>query len=164
MRVLVVVFSVLTFCGCAVVTTSSSPVLVSKPALSEDRIQNWKWMIGRWYGSQPIDGGGVRQQLTERNGDGTYRITMRYVDANGKLKEGVEVGQWGIVGPVYFSIFRGWVKNGMFTPSSPSEPYNYDAYEVLLLTDDRFQYKSYSTGSIYTLEKVSEKFVLPDLL
>lgn len=149
--------------GCQSVHTSTNQVSTVKADLSESQEKIWKKMIGRWYGSQPTKEGGTRQQITERYSDGTYKITIKNITKSGELNISSEVGQWGVVARVYFSIFRGWITENGIVPSDPSDPYNYDAYEILELTDESFKYKSYSSGTIYSLKKVENDFEFPNI-
>ena len=162
-KILVVLLFALGSVGCQSIHTSVEKVSTIKQEMSESQEQRWQFMVGRWYGSQPAKSGGTRQQIMERFPDGTYKITVRHVKKSGDSETNSEVGQWGIVGPVYFSIFRGWVKNYGIEPSDTSDPYNYDAYEIIELTNTDFKYKSYSSGTIFTLKKVGSDFEFPKL-
>jgi len=149
--------------GCQSKYTSNQQVSSVKPRLSIDQRQRWDLMVGRWYGSQPTKQGGTRQQLMERYSDGTYKIILKHISLGGKERFNSEVGQWGVVGPVYFSIFRGWVEEWGVKPSDTSDPYNYDGYEIIELDTKVFKYKSYSSGVIYTLRKVGKEFIFPTI-
>ena len=119
-------------------------------------------MVGKWYGNQPTKDGGLRQQLIQRAPDGTYGITFRVTNQDGEIIEQTEVGQWGVSGPVYFSIFRGWLDGDEFIPADSADPYNYDAYRILTLTSDFFEYEHVTTGNRFTLERVSNDFDFPE--
>lgn len=149
--------------SCQSIHTSGEKVSTIKEEISESQEQRWQFMVGRWYGSQPAKSGGTRQQIMERFPDGTYKITVRHVTESGDSETNSEVGQWGIVGPVYFSIFRGGVNSYGVEPSDTSNPYNYDAYEIIELTDSAFVYKSYSSGTVFALKKVGSEFDFPKL-
>jgi hypothetical protein len=73
-----------------------------------------------------------------------------------------EVGLWGISGPVYFTITRGWVRDQRFSPADPTQATFYDAYEILELSKDKFRYKSFVIGDEYTEKRVSDSFSFPE--
>src|SRR3546814_1959176 len=70
--------------------------------------------VGRWYGEEPEPGGITRRWVVDAFPDGVFRITFRFYDADGSYREQVEVGEWGISGPVYFLSTKGWVDDGTF--------------------------------------------------
>ena len=120
-------------------------------------------MIGKWYGSQPTKEGGVKKWIVERMSPGTYKIVFRIYEKDAtSYWEQIEVGEWGVSGPVYFSILRGWVKDGKLTPADPTDPFNYDAYKIISLTDEKFEYENYDSGDVYGIKKVPISFDFPD--
>ena len=119
-------------------------------------------MVGMWYGDQPTKDGGRRQWLLERNVDGTYHINFRTTQKNGTINDDAEFGQWAISGPVYFSSFRGWVRETGVKPSDPSNSYNYDAYRIIQLNNEVFEYEHFSTGNRFTVRRVPANFQIPE--
>ncbi len=145
--------------GCASTTqTSSRPVSSVKPAVALSQEEQWHMMVGKWYGEQPTKEGGIRKWLVERFINGTYRIDFRISKEDGTVDVLAEVGEWGISGPVYFSSFRGWVHGERIERSDRSDPYNYDAYRILQLSDTVFEYQHYSTGNHFLVRKVAPDF------
>jgi len=155
-----------TACSSAVVPTqlitSEQTINAAKPALDPAQKKTWDLMIGKWYGSQPTKNGGVKKEIMERAPDGSYMVTFRNYDKLGNFKDTVEAGHWGVSSPIYFVIFRGWIKGEGFQPADPQDSYNYDAYEIINLTDSVFEYKSYNSGNTYTLHKVAADFSFPE--
>jgi len=144
--------------GCASTLTSNEIVLVDKPLLNMNQKEKWNKMTGKWYGEQKNKDGGVTKWIKEASHDGSYKIVFRTYLKYGGFSERVEMGQWGVSGPVYFSIYRGHVVGEMIIKEDPSNPYNYDTYEILELSDKLFKYKHYDTGGVYTVKKVSDDF------
>jgi hypothetical protein len=153
-----IVISFAFFSGCSTVVTSNEEIQAVKELENSDRSKKWSLMTGRWYGNQPTKDGGRREQITEKYSDGSYKIDFRIHKSDESFDDHSEVGYWGVSGPIYFSIFKGWLHNGQISPASPSDPYNYDAYEIISLNEKEFKYKSFSSGNIYTLIKVDAKF------
>mgnify|MGYP003386670841 FL=1 len=160
-RILIVAIGLL-LSGCASLYTSSEKVTDDKPYLSKSQKETWGLMIGKWYGSQPTTTGNRKDQITEHLPDGTYRIRFRVVSEDNKVRETIEVGQWGVSGPIYFAIFRGWLKDGKLEPSRTSDPYNYDAYRMINLTNKKFEYEHMSTGTKYVINKMPSDFEFPN--
>ncbi len=152
----------LTLTGCATTNTSSDAVTSQKPSLTLSQKETWNLMIGKWYGSQPTKDGGEKKEIMERSPQGTYQTTFRIYGKNGKYKEQAEAGHWGVSGPVYFTIFRGWVKGDQLSPSNPTDPYNYDAYKIIKLNNDVFEYENYSSGNKYVNKRVPNDFQFPN--
>jgi hypothetical protein len=131
-----------------------------KPESADEAVARRDIMIGKWLGEAPTKDGGVRRWLAERFEDGTYRVIFQLFQGTADYHEQVEVGHWGIVGPIYFTIYRGYIFDGEFVPVDPSDPDVYDAYEILELGDDRLRYRSYSSGSEFRLRKVADNYRL----
>ncbi len=148
--------------GCSSIYTSSEKITDNKPYLSKSQKETWGLMVGKWYGSQPTTSGGRKNEIMERHLDGTYRIKFRVVSKDHIVKESVEVGHWGVSGPIYFSIFRGWLKGEKLTSSRGSDPYNYDAYRIINLTNESFEYEHISTGTKFVVSKVPSDFDFPN--
>lgn len=147
--------------GCDTPDTSNTIITASKSNADISQQERWQLMIGKWYGKQPTKDGGIKHELMNRAPDGTYIIQFLIEDKNGSKKKQVEVGHWGVSGSIFFSIFRGWIRdNGQLSPSNPSDAYNYDAYQIIELNEEKFHYKHVSTGNEYTVLKVAPDFEL----
>jgi len=148
--------------GCATTNTSTVEITSEKPSLTLSQEETWNLLTGKWYGSQPTKDGGQKQEIMERSPQGTYKITFRVYDKDGNLKEQSEAGHWGVSGPVYFTIFRGWVEGDRLSPSNPADPYNYDAYRIIKLDNEVFEYENYSSGNKYVIKRVPNDFQFPN--
>lgn len=142
--------------------TSKDPILSESEESSYTEVKNRSLMLGRWFGQQSTTEGGIRQQINERKKDGTYRVTFRLKNTASEITEDIEVGQWGLSGPIYFSTFTGSVKNGKLHPANPDSATHYNAYKILALDEEMFKYQSYTSKSVYTLKKVDANFKFPD--
>lgn len=117
-------------------------------------------MLGKWYGDLPTKEGGRKQWTIERAHDGTYRIDFLVTKSDGSTQQHSEAGHWGVAGNIYFSIYRGAIDNGQFYPSNPNDPYNYDAYNIIGLTAESFEYQNIDSKNKYTVKKVPSNFLL----
>lgn len=118
-------------------------------------------LAGSWFSEAPLKDGGTRLQLTKRNLDGTFVTTFRLIAEDGSFKQQTEVGLWGVSGPVYFTITRGWKEARKIHKADPTDASLNDAYQILELNEQRFRYRSWQSGSEYRLERVSEDFTFP---
>ena len=118
--------------------------------------------VGRWYGETLATGGTTKRWLVDAFPDGVFRITFRFYEEDGSYREQVEVGEWGISGPVYFLSTKGWVDDGMFLKADTSNGELYDAYKILKLDAGIFEYEHYVNGNRYQVRKVDTGFALPE--
>lgn len=169
MRFLVLMLTFVIYPQICFSTTSSSGISLSppneidasKPALSSSQKTRWSYLIGKWFGKEATKEGGTVMWITERDDTGRYEIHFRSIDASGKVEEHIEVGEWGISGPIYFTIFKGTIENGRTLPSDSTDPYNRDAYRILRLDNNIFEYESFASGNKYKATKVPSNFIFP---
>jgi hypothetical protein len=128
------------------VDTSANAISEAKPPLTLEQREKWRILVGKWYGSQPTKDGGERKWIVERSPLGKFKAVFRtYEKDMTSYWEQIEVGDWGVSGPVYFTIFRGWIGKGKLKLANPADPYNYDAYKIIALTGQEFEYESYDS-------------------
>ena len=118
--------------------------------------------IGRWYGEDKQGGEVTKRWVVDAFPDGVFRITFRFYDEDGGYREQVEVGEWGISGPVYFLSTKGWVDDGMFLKADTSNGQLYDAYKILKLEQQVFEYEHFVNGNRYQVRRVDTGFTLPE--
>lgn len=118
--------------------------------------------VGRWYGEQPQAGGVTKRWVVDAFPDGVFRITFRFYEKDGSYREQIEVGEWGISGPVYFLSTKGWVDDGVFLKADTRNGDLYDAYKILKLDSAVFEYEHYVNGNRYQVRKVDTGFALPE--
>ncbi len=116
--------------GCATYQKS-----IVKPDTSLSTEQQRNTLLGKWSGEMTSDKGELQKWLVERAGDGSYKITFRLYSSETDYKEQIEVGFWGVAGPVYFSIMKGWIKDDKFIEADPTKAYFYDAYRIISLNE-----------------------------
>lgn len=112
------------------------------------------FLVGTWHRKQRTKQDGVSEETAEMYRDGTYRFTFRTKAGDSPLEEYVEVGRWGLVDDIHFTIATGHVKNGKLIDYDTSDPRRYAVYEVLDLTKNRFRYRHKITGNTYQLRRV----------
>lgn len=125
------------------------------------RQTKWTQLVGKWFGSLDLEGGGKYMWINERINDGTYRVQFR-VTASGKREESIEVGEWGVSGDIYFTIYKGDFEDGKIIPVDATNPTYRDAYRILKLTNDLFEYEGLDEGLSFSVRKVAPNFTLPE--
>jgi hypothetical protein len=118
--------------------------------------------VGRWYGEDTKGSAVTKRWLLDAFPDGVFRITFRFYEEDGSYREQVEVGEWGISGPVYFLSTKGWVDDGMFLKADTSNGQLYDAYKILKLEQQVFEYEHFVNGNRYQVRRVDTGFSLPE--
>ncbi len=118
--------------------------------------------VGRWYGEDEASGGTTRRWVVDAFPDGVFRITFRFYEEDGTYNEQVEVGEWGISGPVYFLSTKGWVDDGNFLKADTRDGELYDAYKIIKLDPAVFEYEHFVNGNRYQIRRVDTGFALPE--
>lgn len=114
------------------------------------------FLVGTWYRKQATRQGGYSEERAELANDGTYRFSFRRTMADGTIDEYVEIGYWGLVDDIHFTIATGHVEDGIVYPNDMTDPRGYDIYEVLSLTGDSFRYRHRISGNTYELQRVRQ--------
>ena len=141
--------------------TEAFPVYKPRPSLVETRRHHM--LVGKWAGETLLKNGGRRQVLVERTVNGTFTVTFKTQWGTDHPVLEQQVGQWGISGPVYFTITTGWLDGDHIDPTDLGQPYYYDAYRIVDLSDQRFEFESFATDTTYLLWRVPDDFTPDDL-
>ena len=120
-------------------------------------------MVGNWVGESPVEMGGQRSVLLQRSADGTFSVAFKTRWDDRPVVVEQQVGQWGLAGPVYFTITTGWVDGDQVDSTDLGQPYFYDAYRVVTLDHDRFEFESFATRQHYVLRRVADDFSIDEL-
>jgi hypothetical protein len=137
------------------------PEYKPRPTLAESR--RHAQLIGNWVGESSVESGGERRVLVQRFADGTFRVTFKTRQPNDRVVVEQQVGQWGIAGPVYFTITTGWLEGDRVEPTDLGQPYFYDAYRIVELERNVFEYESFAPPRRYRLQRVDDEFSANDL-
>ena len=145
--------------GCQTTVSAPDKIPEYKPNMTLNQYERWNTLVGKWYGEQQTNNGGIMKWIVERNNDASSQITFRSYDQNGSFTESVEVGKWAISGPIYFTSLSAYVDlDGTTQKVDPSDPYNYDAYQIIELNTLSFTYKHIEGGHTFSVKKVPDWF------
>ncbi|MGJ8686984.1 MAG: hypothetical protein ACSHWQ_05865, partial [Spongiibacteraceae bacterium] len=131
------------------------------PRLNMDTEDSRQALLGKWYAKHSDADGSQKAWLIERRLDGTYRADIHLRGADGLLLSQSAVGYWGVSEGVYFEIYRGRLEEGEIKVADPSESSHYEAYKILSLNAETFQYRRFSGWPLFTMKKMSAEFTLP---
>ncbi len=154
-------YAILFLVGCT--TVDNNPILgdVFAPEVTQERKEKWNNMVGSWYGSQGMKDGGTYSWIIRRNINGLYQLEGIITKPTGESEPQIEVGEWGVGGDVYFTIFKGWIFNGKIEPSDPSDPYNRDIYKIIKFDKNTIRYQHIFSGETFEMKKVADSFKMP---
>jgi hypothetical protein len=159
---MVMCFAFLIGCSSVRVATNPSTIRAYKPDTPESAKKLRATLVGKWLGQAVTDDGRIRKWMSEKRADGSLKIHFRTYNKDGEYEEQFEVGLWGVSGPIYFTIIRAVIVNAMVNPIDPTDPYFYDAYEIIKLTGQEFECREVTTGDTYKAKKVADDFELPE--
>ncbi|MDG1732722.1 MAG: hypothetical protein P8M49_03550 [Thalassotalea sp.] len=113
-----------------------------------------KQLFGQWHRAEQ-NGTENTNELAEINADGSFSFSFYSYTPDGTIIDEItEIGDWGLVGDIHFTITKGEVDNEAHYMADPTDADNYHAYKVLHLCPERFTYEHIVTGEKYTLFKV----------
>ena len=112
-------------------------------------------LIGSWAGEWPVESGAQRRVLMQHFADGTFRMTLETWRDN-QVSVEQQVGQWGIAGPVYFTITTGWQAGDRIEPTDLEQPRFYNAYRIVELGRNAFEYESFAPAQRYRVQRVAD--------
>lgn len=134
----------------------------SKQKLPATKDAKWNTLVGTWFGTLEMRGGGRYMWIGENKNDGTYKIRFQTIDGSGNRKEQTEIGEWGVSGDVQFTILKTVIKGGKTITVNPTKSSFRDAYRILELNNEVFVYKSLDTGDRFSAKRVASEFSFPD--
>ncbi|TKB47106.1 hypothetical protein [Thalassotalea mangrovi] len=113
-------------------------------------------LVGVWHRSEDL-GSEQFSEFAELKVDGTFIFTFYSYNLEGKLLSQIsEVGDWGLVGDIHFTITNGEIEHDKDYPADRCDEQNYHAYRVLELSESQFTYEHIVSGEKFTLKRVSK--------
>jgi len=115
-------------------------------------------LIGTWYRSDIDDQGLPTSEYAQLTDDGSFEFSFVTHNCQGDiLEELIELGDWGIVGDIHFTITKSEFVEGDHYAADLTDEDNYQAYRVLQLTNQIFEYQHLITKEVYILKRVVDK-------
>lgn len=146
---LLIVLLILGGCGSGLVIEKN------KGALPETEIENRNLLIGEWGITLDTKDGGQRKEYAVLRSDGTFKFTFTEFDEKGVVSDRYSLlGIWGLVKNIHFTIVMAKERDGVLFKKDTSNPFNYDAYEVLKLDNQVFKYRALIDDEQFKLIKI----------
>ncbi|XQW86037.1 hypothetical protein ACOYR1_04650 [Thalassotalea piscium] len=115
-------------------------------------------LVGQWFSSSVDANGEQSTEFADLKIDGSFEITFSHYDDNNQLIEQViELGDWGLVGDIHFTMTKSEFINEQHYASDLSNHENYHAYKVLELNSAIFKYQHVITQEVFILKRVIDK-------
>lgn len=115
-------------------------------------------LVGQWFSSLEDSGGRRSTEFSDIQADGSFEFTFSHYDDNNVLIEQViELGDWGLVGDIHFTMTKSEFINEQHYASDLSVAENYHAYKVLELNSTTFKYQHVITQEVFILKRVIDK-------
>ncbi|WP_068546108.1 hypothetical protein [Thalassotalea crassostreae] len=114
-------------------------------------------LIGNWHRSEQ-NGTEHFSEYAQILADGRFVFTFFTYDMEGTIVDEIsEVGDWGLVKDIHFTITKAEVENGQEYDADPLNKDNYQAYKVLELNEQTFTYEHLLSGERFTLSRVLDQ-------
>ena len=112
-------------------------------------------LVGQWYRLEIGEQGQQISEYAQLLVDGSYESTFSTLDVNGAvLEQSVELGDWGLVGDVHFTITKSEVVDNELYSADLTLSDNYHAYRVVKLTSQTFEYQHLVTNEVFIMRRV----------
>ncbi|MGR9092258.1 MAG: hypothetical protein ACU85U_16945 [Gammaproteobacteria bacterium] len=134
-----------------------------EPRSPAEEVKFHELIVGSWVGETEIEGIGRRRFLAEHFEDGTFRVTFRTIEPDGRKCIDQYVGNWGVSGPIYFTILTGTLRGRDIDATDRGSIGRNNAYAILDVDDALFEYESFSSRSKFLAWRVGENFGPNDL-
>jgi len=114
-------------------------------------------LIGRWYRNNIDAQGREIVEYAELSADGIFEFTFVSTDHETNVTEqNVELGDWGLVGNIHFTITKSELIGRQLYPADLNNSDNYQAYNVLQLNHNTFEYQHVETKEIFLMRKITD--------
>ena len=134
-----------------------------KPRPPAEELRVHELIVGNWVGETSIEGSGRRRFLAEHFEDGTFRLTFKTSETDGPGCIDQYVGNWGISGPIYFTIVTDTLTGHPVEATNLGSAGKNNAYAILEIDDELFEYESFSPREKFQALRVGNDFRPEDL-
>ena len=118
-------------------------------------------LFGRWFREDIDEPGKKIIEYAELSADGSFEFTfmtleMRLGEADQIVEQVTELGDWGLVGDIHFTITKNEVVDEQLYSADLNDSNNYHAYKILQLNHHIFEYQHISTNEIFIMRKITD--------
>jgi len=114
-------------------------------------------LFGRWYRNDIDAQGRQIVEYAELSADGSFEFTFVSTEKETNVTEQIiELGDWGLVGDIHFTITKSELIDQQLYASDLNDSDNYQAYKVLQLDHQNFEYQHIETKEIFMMRRVTD--------
>jgi hypothetical protein len=118
---------------------------------------NRSLLFGRWYRKDIDSQGRQVVEYAELSADGSFEFTFESTEQeNNVVEQVVELGDWGLVGNIHFTITKTELIDQQLYAVDLNDSANYNAYKVLQLNHNTFEYQHIETKEIFIMRKITD--------
>lgn len=115
-------------------------------------------IVGSWFRTDVQLNGETHTELAQIHNDGSYEFSFTIYDNNNlQIQHNIELGDWGLVGDIHFTIAKAEVVDEEAYPMDMANEDNYHAYKVLELNSQQFKYQHIVTKEVFNLKRVIDR-------
>lgn len=114
-------------------------------------------LFGCWYRNDIDTQGRQIVEYAELSADGSFEFTFVSTEQETNVTEQIiELGDWGVVGNVHFTITKSELIDQQLYAADLNNSDNYQAYNILQLNHQVFEYQHIETKEIFIMRKVTD--------
>jgi hypothetical protein len=114
-------------------------------------------LFGRWYRNDIDEQGRQIVEYAELSADGSFEFTFVSTNQETNTTEQViELGDWGLVGNIHFTITKNEFIDQQLYAADLNDSDNYQAYNVLQLNHNIFEYQHIESKEIFMMRKITD--------
>lgn len=115
-------------------------------------------LLGYWYRGDSDLYGNQMTEFARIEPDGSFEFSFIQYNKQGEVVEEVtELGDWGLVGDIHFTITKGELIDEEHYGADMADAENYQAYKVLQLDSSIVKYQHIITEEVFILRRVVDK-------
>ncbi|REL32151.1 hypothetical protein [Thalassotalea euphylliae] len=112
-------------------------------------------LVGQWVRNCQDEQGNPFVEHAEFFPDGSFEFCFMTMSLKGDiLEQTIEMGDWGLVGDVHFTITKNEVVDENLYAADLNNADNYHAYQVTQLSADSFSYQHLISKESFILKRV----------
>ena len=111
--------------------------------------------FGRWYRMAIDEQGQQKSEYAQLFPDGRFEFTFSTLNKYSEVcQQEIQLGDWGIVGDIHFTITKSELIDQALYDADLSNADNYDAYRILTLDSQIFEYQHIFTNEVFIMRRV----------
>jgi hypothetical protein len=114
---------------------------------------NRKQLVGYWFRQKVDQSDTLESEYCHFQDDGIFKIDFINTKQGKTLQQITEYGSWGLVGDIHFTITEEIIIDDKCIDNDMSNENNYNAYRVLQLNSQFFEYEHIETKEKYLLKR-----------